>query len=132
MGKVFVDLRESENENIFHYLSNNAKVCVVDFYADWCGPCKKLGQELEMNLPKQKKIYENLFMCENNNFNLLQESVNDKVVFMKINVDSFNELANQFKVQSIPHVIYYKNGKIQSDISRSCNQVFDTVNKLLE
>ncbi len=125
------DLRDIESENIFHFLSNNAKVCVVDFYADWCGPCVKLGKELEANLPNQKKIYENCLICENNNFNFTKEYVKDKVAFVKINVDEFNNLSGQFKIRSIPHVIFFKNGKIQPEISRNCGEIFDIVNKLL-
>lgn len=56
---------------------------LVDFYADWCGPCKMLGNVLE-------KL----------------EDVN----IIKINVDEHNDLATQFGVMSIPTLIVFKNG----------------------
>lgn len=58
---------------------------VVDFYADWCGPCKIMTPILE-------EISE-----ENKN-----------VKFGKINVDKENELAQEFEVMSIPTLIFFK------------------------
>ncbi len=130
MGKLIIDLRDPKNENLFHFLSKNAKVCVIDFYADWCGPCVKLGQDLEKKLPSQNKIYENLLMPDSIDL-LKEEKVKDKIAFIKIDIDAFGDLAEQFKVSSIPHVIFYKNGEIQTEISRNCDQIFNTVNKLL-
>ncbi len=130
MGKLIIDLKDAKNENIFHFLSKNAKICVVDFYADWCGPCLKLGEDLEKKLPNQNKIYENLLMPDSN-YLLEQEKVKDKIAFIKINIDAFGDLAEQFRVISIPHVIFYKDGVIKSEISRNCDQIFNMVNKLL-
>lgn len=56
---------------------------IVDFYADWCGPCKMLGPVLEET-----------------NFNVL-----------KVNVDDFQELAIKYGVMSIPTLIRFKNGE---------------------
>lgn len=59
------------------------KKILVDFYADWCGPCKMLGTILEeMDFP-----------------------------ILKINVDKFHELARKFGVMSIPTIILFDNGK---------------------
>ncbi len=56
---------------------------LVDFYADWCGPCKMLGSVLEKM---------------------------DDVDIIKINVDEHPELATKFGVMSIPTMIVFKNG----------------------
>ena len=56
---------------------------LVDFYADWCGPCKMLGSVLEKM---------------------------DDVSIIKVNVDEHAELARQFGVMSIPTIIIFKNG----------------------
>lgn len=56
---------------------------LVDFYADWCGPCKMLGSILE--------------------------TMTD-VSIIKINVDEHQDLAQQFGVMSIPTMIIFKNG----------------------
>ncbi len=60
-------------------------VILVDFYADWCGPCKMLGSVLE--------------------------TIEDKIKIIKVNVDEYSDLANRFKIMSIPHIKFYKNGK---------------------
>lgn len=62
-----------------------AGLTVVDFFAPWCGPCMRLGQELP-------KIAEQ----------------NKNVQFIKVNVDECNEIANQFQVSSIPHLSFLK------------------------
>jgi thioredoxin len=60
------------------------KITIVDFYADWCGPCKRIGPVLE-------KIAE-----ENSN-----------VVVQKVNVDKHPDLAKEYKTTAIPHIIIY-------------------------
>lgn len=57
---------------------------LVDFYADWCGPCKMLGPVLE-------KI--------------------EGVDVIKVNVDNYEELAREYSVMSIPCVILFEDGK---------------------
>ena len=63
---------------------------LVDFYANWCGPCKMLGPVLE--------------------------KVSDEVKVLKVNVDENQELAREYGVMSIPCVILFDNGK---EIKRS-------------
>jgi len=63
-------------------------IVLLDFYADWCGPCKRLNPILE-------KISE-----ENKDINIL-----------KINVDKENNLATKFKIRNIPLIIIYNNGQ---------------------
>ena len=71
-----------ENENDFENEINKEFV-LVDFYADWCGPCKMMGkvlEEMDLNI-------------------------------LKINVDNFQDIAREFKVMSIPTLIIFENGK---------------------
>ena len=65
----------------------NGELVLVDFYADWCGPCKMLAPELEK----------------------LDEEVDIKII--KVNVDLLPELARQFRVMSIPTLMLYRNGE---------------------
>jgi thioredoxin 1 len=64
---------------------------VVDFYADWCGPCQMLSPILE-DVAKQFK----------------------QVKFGKINVDQANDIANLYQVRSIPTIFFFKKGKISN------------------
>ena len=58
--------------------------CIVDFYADWCGPCKKISPILK---------------------ELAGEYKNDIIIY-KINVDNEKELAAAFGIQSIPTLLF--------------------------
>ena len=60
---------------------------VIDFYADWCGPCKKLSPE----------------------FARLSTEY-DSITFLKVNTDEAEELAKHYDVSALPTIIYIKNG----------------------
>jgi len=63
-------------------------VALVDFYADWCGPCKMIGPVLEE------------ISNERDDFNIL-----------KVNVDECREIAMEYGVRNIPTLIVLKDGK---------------------
>jgi thioredoxin 1 len=78
------------NEKTFRQEVLNSKVPVlVDFYADWCGPCRALGPVLE---------------------ELAQETPDAKIV--KVNVDDSPQLAGQYGVSSIPNLLVFKDGRV--------------------
>jgi thioredoxin 1 len=66
-------------------------IVLVDFYAEWCGPCQMTGP-----------IIDDL---------ALSSEYKKKVRFVKINVDQNQELASQYNVMSIPTFIIFKDGK---------------------
>ena len=66
-----------------------APLAVVDFWAEWCGPCRMLGPVIDQ----------------------LAEQLGDKVLVGKVNVDQEQELAIRFGVMSIPTVVFLKNGE---------------------
>ncbi|MBW9212266.1 MULTISPECIES: thioredoxin [Terrabacteria group] len=77
-------------KNIAEYdaiLKDNEKV-FVDFYADWCGPCKMVGPLVEQ----------------------LSNEISD-VTFVKVNVDEQPEIAQRYGIMSIPTLIAFKNGQ---------------------
>lgn len=78
------------DKNNFDATITNNDVVLVDFFADWCGPCKALPPALEQ----------------------LATDFEGKAVISKINIDKNPELAAQFKVRSIPALFYFKNGEI--------------------
>lgn len=88
-------------------------LCVVDFYAPWCGPCKKLAPELERVVT--------------NNENLIKLKKDKKIQFLKINVDENQDLvekltlAKDIEITTIPLVCFYENGNIISDRVNSLN-----------
>lgn len=64
------------------------KLVLVDFYAEWCGPCRMMSPVID-ELSKEMK----------------------NVDFFKVNVDAQGELAQQFDVMSIPTLVLFKGGK---------------------
>ena len=77
-------------------IGNTEELLLVDFYADWCGPCKMLGPVVE-NLSEDKAF-------------------SGKVRFAKINVDENSELAFHYKVVSIPMLLLFKGGQVVDTI----------------
>lgn len=75
------------DQNGFNEALNN-KYVLVDFYADWCGPCKMVGPVLEE-----------------------LDAENDQLTVVKVNVDNELDLASKYGVQSIPNMIFFKEGK---------------------
>lgn len=75
-------------DNFEEVVKNSSLPVMVDFYADWCQPCKILSPILDE----------------------IADEMSDKVVVGKINVDDNQELAAQFGVMSIPTVILFKSG----------------------
>lgn len=85
------------NQNTFHEeIGNTKELLLVDFYADWCGPCKMLGPVVES-------------LSEDSAFS-------GKVRFAKINVDENSELAFHYKVVSIPMLLLFKDGQVVDTI----------------
>jgi len=77
------------NKNNFDLVKNSDKKVLIDFYADWCGPCKMVS-------PFVDQIAEE----------------NPQYLVAKINVDEEPELASAFGVSSIPTLVVIKDGQI--------------------
>ena len=82
------------NKENYNEVVNVEKKVLIDFYADWCGPCRMLS-------PIVDEI----------------ASERDDVVVAKVNVDDEQELALQFGVISIPTLVVMKDGKVVNQAS---------------
>ena len=67
---------------------------IVDFWAEWCGPCKMLAPTIEAVAEKYK----------------------GKAIVGKINVDNNGSIAAKYGVRSIPNILIFKNGEVQEQI----------------
>ena len=81
---------ESFKEKVFNFEANKewkyegSVPCMIDFYADWCGPCKMVAPVLEE----------------------LQKEYGDKLVIYKVNTEDEQQLAGLFGIQSIPSLLF--------------------------
>lgn len=95
-------IKHLKNEEDFLNLTGSGKV-LVDFYAEWCGPCKIMGEILE--------------------------TVDAEI--LKVNTDEFPNLAQKFGVMSIPTLILFKDGSESNKMIglKSKDEILDFINK---
>ena len=85
---------------------NSANPVFVDFWAEWCGPCKSVSPVVEE----------------------LSGEYDGKVDFVKVNVDENGELAQKYNVLSIPTLAIFKNGEVVSQkVGSSTKESFQTM-----
>ena len=82
------------NKNNFEEIKSSSKPVLLDFYADWCGPCRMVSPIID-EIAKER----------------------DDIVVGKVNVDEEEELAGKFGVFSIPTLVVIKDGKVVSQES---------------
>lgn len=85
-GKIY----HPGNAHQFHDTLNRFDLVVVDFYAEWCGPCKQMHKVFE-DLATDKD-------CED-------------ILIIKVNTDAQRNLSNQFNISSLPTIIFFVDGK---------------------
>ena len=83
-------IQEITDSNFETLVLKNSKVAVLDFMAPWCGPCRMVSPLIET----MAKEYEG------------------QAIIGKVNVDTNPKLALQFKVRSMPTILYVKNGEV--------------------
>ncbi len=91
------------NENFSKIIESN-QLTLVDFYAVWCGPCKMMSPVLKQ----------------------VKEEVKDSAKIIKVNVDTYPDLASAFMVRGVPTLILFKEGKVlwrQSGVVEASNLI---------
>ncbi|MCB0506760.1 MAG: thioredoxin [Chitinophagales bacterium] len=81
---------ELTNDNFKGNVLDNSGVALVDFWAEWCGPCRLIGPVVED----------------------LAKEYDGKATIGKLNVDDNREIAAQYGIMSIPTLLFFKNGEI--------------------
>lgn len=95
----------------FNEIINSEQPVLVDFYAEWCGPCKMMAPILQNVVGK----------------------LNGKAKILKVDIDKNRAAATKYNVQSVPTLILFKNGQIkwrQSGVL-SENQLISTIETFL-
>lgn len=88
MTKVFTDSNFDED------VLKSDKPVLVDFFADWCGPCKMMAPVLEK----------------------LSDQYDGKIVIGKLNVDENTATASRYQVRSIPYMVLFQNGQVVDSV----------------
>ena len=88
-GVVQINDREFESE----VLKSTIPV-LVDFYAEWCGPCKIVAPTMEV----------------------LSKEYTGKVKFVKVNVDNNQDVASKYDIMSIPTAMIFQNGEVKDSL----------------
>ena len=90
----------------FEEIKNSDKPILLDFYADWCGPCRMIAPTIEA---------------------IAQERAD--ILVAKVNVDNSPELAVRYGISSIPTMLVFKNGELTSKIVglRSKGQLLEEI-----
>ena len=84
---------EMRDDNFNEWIGGNKPV-VVDFWAEWCGPCKMIAPLIEE----------------------LAEEYKDKAIFGEMNVEENDEAPVEYGIRSIPTVLFFKNGELKDKL----------------
>ncbi len=88
------------NSENFESLKNGALPLVVDFWAEWCGPCKMISPIISE----------------------LAEDFDGRIIVGKCNVEDCEEIAAEFGIRNIPTLLFFKNGQIVDKFVGAANK----------
>ena len=82
--------KEVNEDNFDSIVINSDKPVLVDFWAEWCGPCKMLTPTID----------------------IISEEYNDRSIVAKVNVDEAPAIATRYGIRSIPSLLFFNNGEV--------------------
>jgi len=94
-----MDVVHLNKESLSKLLGQNAKAVLVDFWAEWCGPCQMMAPVLEQIAAER-----------------------DDLIVGKINVDEYPDLAGEYSVDTIPALLLFRNGKLEKRVAGFMNK----------
>ena len=107
-------VKEVTNDNFKEEVKNSEEIVLVDFYADWCAPCKILSNTIDE----------------------LGEEVNDQIKICKADVEENSDIVNELTITSVPSILIFKSGdvvsrsaglrskdELKNDLEKACNQL---------
>jgi thioredoxin 1 len=89
MDAQLLTLKTLKMSNSFDIIIKSEKPVLIDFSADWCGPCKMLAPILKQ----------------------VKDSLGERITILKIDVDKNQALASKYQVRGVPTMVLYQNGK---------------------
>ena len=96
-------MAEKVTEENFNELVNSGKLLIIDFWAEWCGPCKTVSPIFD----KVSELYAD----------------NDKVIIGKCDVEEYPELTVQYTVRNIPTVLIIRDGEVKGRMVGSFTEI---------
>ncbi len=87
-------LKSVDESNFDAEVLKSSTPTVVDFWAEWCGPCKALTPVLDE----------------------IQNEVGNKAQIVKVNIDEASQLATKYGIRGIPTLIFFKNGEVKNTL----------------
>lgn len=88
-----------DDVEVFNSSIISARFVIVDFWATWCGPCKKIAPFVELMSEKY-----------------------DHILFLKVDADEMSELSKEYNISSLPTFIFFKDGVIVEEL-RGANNI---------
>ena len=104
--------KDANEDNFDSIVINSDKPVLVDFWAEWCGPCKMLTPTIDS----------------------ISEEYNDSSIVVKVNVDEAPGIATRYGIRSIPSLLFFNNGEVveQKVGAVSKDELTSILDKLIE